>query len=82
MVGHNWTIVQNKTPLLTLKIDHAKKASTLARFIIYSIILCHFTRHIMGKKLCIDLNKYLTVVAKIIFFHISGLILQQRGHIW
>ncbi len=47
---HGWTIVQNMRALLTLRFDYAKNASTLARLIIYPIILCHSTRHMMGKK--------------------------------
>ncbi len=34
----------------SLSIHHAKKASTLARFMLYPIVLCHFTCHTMGKK--------------------------------
>jgi len=45
-----WTIVQNKTAPLALRLDHTKNLSTLTRFIIYPIILCHSTRHMMGKK--------------------------------
>ncbi len=65
----------------SLSIHHAKKASTLARFMLYPIILCHFTCHTMGKKLSIRLKIYFTIVEKTHFFNIRKQIWEKLGRI-
>jgi hypothetical protein len=60
---------------------NAKKASTLARFMLYPIILCHFTCHTMGKKLSIRLKIYFTIVEKTHFFNIRKQIWEKLGRI-
>jgi len=47
---YGWTIVDYKKAPSPSSFHHTKKEATLARFILYPIILCHFTRHMMGRK--------------------------------
>ena len=57
---HTRTIVELKeTPPSRNQLNRVKKTSTLASFIIYPMILCHFICHMMGKKAMYQFQKIL-----------------------